>query len=56
MEVAAVSTAARDSDVTVSAVGRHGSWHEKDTERERAERKERRKGKGKGKKGKEKGG
>ena len=29
MEVAAVSTAARDSDVTVSAVGRHGSWHEK---------------------------
>ena len=29
MEVAAVSTAARDSDVTVSAVGWHGSWHEK---------------------------
>ena len=26
---AAVSTAARDSDVTVSAVGWHGSWHEK---------------------------
>ena len=29
MEVAAVSTAARDSDVTVSAVGWHGLWHEK---------------------------
>ena len=29
MEVAAVSTAARDSDVTVSAVGWHGSWNEK---------------------------
>ena len=41
MEVAAVSTAARDSDVTVSAVGWHGSWHEKDTARERTERKER---------------
>ena len=47
MEVAAVSTAARDSDVTVSAVGWHGSWHEKDTARERAERKERTKEKAK---------
>ena len=45
MEVAAFSTAARDSDVTVPAVGWHGSWHEKGhgngTRRE--------KGKGKGK-------
>ena len=51
MEVAAVSTAARDSDVTVSAVGWHGSWHEK----EHGKGKSREKGK-EGKKGKEKGG
>ena len=56
MEVAAVSTAARDSDVTVSAVGWHGSWHEKghgkgkeqrerkgERKRQRQERKARRK-------------
>ena len=44
MEVAAVSAAASDSDVTVSAVGWHGFWHEKGH------------GKGKsGEKGKEKG-
>ena len=44
MEVAAVSTAARDSDVTVSAVGWHGSWHEKEHgkgKRERGKEKER---------------
>ena len=29
MEIAAVSTAASGSDVTVSAVGWYGSWHEK---------------------------
>ena len=46
MEVAAVSTAARDSDVTVSAVGWHGSWHEKG----HGKGKSREKGKVKGKK------
>ena len=45
MEVAAVSTAARDSEVTVSAVGWHGT--KRDTVRERAERKEREKEKAK---------
>ena len=54
MEVATVSTAARDSDVTVCAVGWHGSWHEKGKSREKGKVKG--KGKGKGKKGKEKGG
>ena len=51
MEVAAVSTAARDSDVTVSAVGWHGSWHEKGhgKEKSREKRKEKRKGKRQGK-------
>ena len=44
MEIAAVSTAARDSDVTVSAVGWHGSWHEKGHGKGKArERKARRK-------------
>ena len=56
-EIAAVSIAASDSDVTVSAVGWYGSWHEKGhgkgKSRERGKGK--RKGKGKGKKGKEKG-
>ena len=47
MDIAAVSTAAGDSDVTVSAVGWHGSWHEKDTALETVERKERGKGKAK---------
>ena len=58
MEVAAVSTAARDSDVTVSAVGWHGSWHEKGhgKGKSREKGKVKGKGKGKGKKGKEKGG
>ena len=49
MEVAAVSTAAKDSDVTVSAVGWHGSWHEKGhgkgKSREKGERKRQRQGK-----------
>ena len=54
MEIAAVSTAASDSDVTVSAVGWHGSWCEKGhgKGKSRAKRKEKGKGKGKGKKGK----
>ena len=30
MEIAAVSTAASDSDVSVTAVGWHGSWYEKE--------------------------
>ena len=58
MEVAAVSTAARDSDVTVSAVGWHGLWHEKGHGKGKSREKGKGKGrgKGKGKKGKEKGG
>ena len=58
MEVAAVSTAARESDVTVSAVGWYGLWHEKGhgKGKSREKGKEKGKGKGKGKKGKEKGG
>ena len=58
MEVAAVSTAARDSDVTVSEVGWHGVWHEKGHGKGKSREKgmEKGTGKGKGKKGKEKGG
>ena len=58
MEVAAVSTAARDSDVTVSEVGWHGVWHEKGHGKGKSRQKgmEKGTGKGKGKKGKEKGG
>ena len=41
MEVAAVSTASRDSDVTVSAVVGMDLGTERDTVRERTERKER---------------
>ena len=63
MGVAAVSTAARDSDVTVSAVGWHGLWHEKGhgkgkraerkgKEKAKARRKEEEKGKGKSNSGK----
>ena len=57
MKVATVSTAARNSDVTVSAIGWHGSGHEKghDKKKSREKRKGKRKGKGQGKKGKEKG-
>ena len=47
MEVAAVSTAARDSDVTVSAVGWHGSWHEKGHGKGKSREKGKVKGKGK---------
>ena len=56
MEVAAVSTAARDSDVTVSAVGWYGSWHEKGHGEGKSREKGKGKGKSKGNKGKEKGG
>ena len=48
IEVAAVSTAARDSDVTVSAVGWHGSWHEKGHGKGKSREKERGKEKAKG--------
>ena len=44
MEIAAVSTTAGESDATVSALGWHGSWHEKGHAKEMIERKERRKG------------
>ena len=49
MEVAAVSTAARESDLTVSAVGWNGFWYEKGhgkgKSREKGERKRQRQGK-----------
>ena len=47
-EVALVSTAAKDSDITVSAVGWHGSWHEKGHGKGKSREEGKWKGKGKG--------
>ena len=58
MEIADVSAAASSSNVTVSAIGWHGSWYEKGHGKGKSgeKGKVKGKGKGKGKKGKEKGG